>query len=113
MAGSRALPALNFTAGAAGNFDGGIGGQDLVLVSNNSANAVIVDSSGNIANVSLGSGVTGANDVVMTSDHHVLFASSFQRRRTQCCVNGGGSAFPPELGVVFGILVWTCVPTVC
>ncbi|HEY7855621.1 MAG TPA: glycosyl hydrolase, partial [Terriglobales bacterium] len=34
---------------------------------------------------------TGANDIVMSaSNHSVLYASSYQRRRTQCCVNGGG-----------------------
>jgi len=34
---------------------------------------------------------TGANDLVMAaSDHRVLYASTYQRRRTQCCVNGGG-----------------------
>ncbi|HET7617819.1 MAG TPA: hypothetical protein VFK20_04860 [Vicinamibacterales bacterium] len=34
---------------------------------------------------------TGANDLVMDpSDHNVLYASTYQRRRTACCVNGGG-----------------------
>ena len=35
---------------------------------------------------------TGANEVVIdpTSDHKILYASTYQRRRTQCCVNGGG-----------------------
>ncbi|MGH9392827.1 MAG: WD40/YVTN/BNR-like repeat-containing protein, partial [Terriglobales bacterium] len=34
---------------------------------------------------------TGANDLVMAAaDHRVLYASSFQRRRSQCCFNGGG-----------------------
>lgn len=34
---------------------------------------------------------TGANDLVMAAtNHRVLYASTFQRRRTQCCMNGGG-----------------------
>lgn len=34
---------------------------------------------------------TGANDLVVSaSNPRILYASSFQRRRTQCCVNGGG-----------------------
>ncbi len=34
---------------------------------------------------------TGANDLVMAhGDHMTLFASTYQRRRTQCCMNGGG-----------------------
>jgi hypothetical protein len=34
---------------------------------------------------------TGANDLVMAaSDHKVLYASLYQRERTQCCFNGGG-----------------------
>src|SRR5207253_1112469 len=34
---------------------------------------------------------TGANDLVMSfTDHRVLYASTYQRRRTQCCMNGGG-----------------------
>jgi photosystem II stability/assembly factor-like uncharacterized protein len=34
---------------------------------------------------------TGANDLVMAaSDPKVLYASTYQRRRTQCCMNGGG-----------------------
>ncbi|MEZ5320205.1 MAG: hypothetical protein R2752_22575 [Vicinamibacterales bacterium] len=34
---------------------------------------------------------TGANDLVMaTADPDVLYASTYQRRRTQCCMNGGG-----------------------
>jgi photosystem II stability/assembly factor-like uncharacterized protein len=34
---------------------------------------------------------TGANDLVMSaSDPRVLFASTYQRRRTACCMNGGG-----------------------
>jgi len=34
---------------------------------------------------------TGANDVVMSKgDPNVLFASLYQRRRTSCCMNGGG-----------------------
>jgi photosystem II stability/assembly factor-like uncharacterized protein len=34
---------------------------------------------------------TGANDLAMSpSDPNVLFASMYQRRRTTCCMNGGG-----------------------
>lgn len=34
---------------------------------------------------------TGANDIVMShSNPKLLFASTYQRRRTACCVNGGG-----------------------
>ena len=34
---------------------------------------------------------TGANDIVMSaSDHKILYASTYQRRRVQCCMNGGG-----------------------
>ena len=34
---------------------------------------------------------TGANDLVMSyTDPHTLYASTYQRRRTSCCVNGGG-----------------------
>jgi photosystem II stability/assembly factor-like uncharacterized protein len=34
---------------------------------------------------------TGANDLVMdATDHQVLYASTYQRRRTACCMNGGG-----------------------
>ena len=34
---------------------------------------------------------TGANDIVMSSkDPKVLYASLYQRRRTNCCMNGGG-----------------------
>jgi photosystem II stability/assembly factor-like uncharacterized protein len=34
---------------------------------------------------------TGANDLVMSStDPNILFASMYQRRRTACCMNGGG-----------------------
>ena len=34
---------------------------------------------------------TGANDLVMDStNNHVLYASTYQRRRTACCMNGGG-----------------------
>jgi len=34
---------------------------------------------------------TGANDLVMSfTDSRTLFASTYQRRRTSCCVNGGG-----------------------
>ena len=34
---------------------------------------------------------TGANDLVMShSDPKIMFASTYQRRRTTCCVNGGG-----------------------
>jgi len=34
---------------------------------------------------------TGANDLVMdATSNKVLFASTYQRRRTQCCMNGGG-----------------------
>ena len=34
---------------------------------------------------------TGANDLVMDpTDSKVLYASTYQRRRTACCMNGGG-----------------------
>src|SRR5829696_1065582 len=34
---------------------------------------------------------TGANDLVMdATNNKVLYASTYQRRRTQCCMNGGG-----------------------
>src|SRR6185437_1687629 len=34
---------------------------------------------------------TGANDLALAmTDPKVLYASTFQRRRTQCCMNGGG-----------------------
>ncbi|HEX5215435.1 MAG TPA: hypothetical protein VFV98_08210, partial [Vicinamibacterales bacterium] len=34
---------------------------------------------------------TGANDLVMAAtDANIMFASTYQRRRTQCCMNGGG-----------------------
>ncbi len=34
---------------------------------------------------------TGANDLVMDAiDNKVLYASTYQRRRTACCMNGGG-----------------------
>jgi hypothetical protein len=33
---------------------------------------------------------TGANDLVMTSDPRVLYASMYQRQRSQCCMNGAG-----------------------
>ena len=34
---------------------------------------------------------TGANDLVMApSDPKTIYASTYQRRRTSCCVNGGG-----------------------
>jgi photosystem II stability/assembly factor-like uncharacterized protein len=34
---------------------------------------------------------TGANDLVMdSSDNKILYASMYQRRRTACCMNGGG-----------------------
>jgi len=34
---------------------------------------------------------TGANDLVMDpTDNRVLYASTYQRRRTPCCMNGGG-----------------------
>jgi hypothetical protein len=33
---------------------------------------------------------TGANDLVMTSDRRVLYASMYQRQRSQCCMNGAG-----------------------
>ena len=34
---------------------------------------------------------TGANDLVMDPvDNRILFASTYQRRRTACCMNGGG-----------------------
>jgi len=38
-----------------------------------------------------GDGDTGANDVrISYSDPDVMFASMYQRRRTACCMNGGG-----------------------
>ena len=34
---------------------------------------------------------TGANDLVMdATNNQVLYATTYQRRRTQCCMNGGG-----------------------
>src|SRR5262249_16707157 len=34
---------------------------------------------------------TGANDLVMdATNNQILYASSYQRRRTPCCMNGGG-----------------------
>ncbi|MDQ6612616.1 MAG: hypothetical protein M3Y64_09290, partial [Gemmatimonadota bacterium] len=34
---------------------------------------------------------TGANDLAMSaSDPNIVFASTYQRRRTPCCMNGGG-----------------------
>ncbi len=34
---------------------------------------------------------TGGNDLVMShSDHRILYASMYQRQRSQCCMNGGG-----------------------
>src|SRR5688572_2383687 len=34
---------------------------------------------------------TGANDIVMAkTDPRILYASTYQRRRTTCCMNGGG-----------------------
>src|SRR5690606_610980 len=34
---------------------------------------------------------TGANDIVMSpTDSKVLFATTYQRRRSTCCFNGGG-----------------------
>jgi photosystem II stability/assembly factor-like uncharacterized protein len=34
---------------------------------------------------------TGANDLVIAgSDPNIMFATMYQRRRTQCCMNGGG-----------------------
>jgi photosystem II stability/assembly factor-like uncharacterized protein len=34
---------------------------------------------------------TGANDLVMAdTDHRIMYASTYQRRRVQCCMNGGG-----------------------
>jgi photosystem II stability/assembly factor-like uncharacterized protein len=34
---------------------------------------------------------TGANDLVMdATDNQILYATSYQRRRTACCMNGGG-----------------------
>ena len=42
-------------------------------------------------NVLKGDDDTGANDIVMSpADPKVLFASMYQRRRTNCCMNGGG-----------------------
>lgn len=39
---------------------------------------------------------TGANDLVIAgSDPNIMFATMYQRRRTQCCMNGGG----PSSGV--------------
>ena len=36
-------------------------------------------------------GSTGANDLVQShTDRNVLFASTYQRQRSQCCFNGGG-----------------------
>ena len=38
-----------------------------------------------------GDASTGANDIVQaTTDRNILFASSYQRQRSQCCFNGGG-----------------------
>lgn len=33
---------------------------------------------------------TGANDLVMSADPNILYATTYQRRRLQCCMNGGG-----------------------
>src|SRR6266850_1968960 len=34
---------------------------------------------------------TGANDLVMdATNNRILYASTYQRRRTECCMNGGG-----------------------
>ena len=34
---------------------------------------------------------TGANDLVMDpTNSQILYASTYQRRRTACCMNGGG-----------------------
>src|SRR5204862_6580704 len=34
---------------------------------------------------------TGANDLVMdATNNRILYASTYQRRRTACCMNGGG-----------------------
>ena len=34
---------------------------------------------------------TGANDLVMDpTNHQILYATTYQRRRTACCMNGGG-----------------------
>ena len=34
---------------------------------------------------------TGANDLVMdATNNQILYASTYQRRRTACCMNGGG-----------------------
>jgi photosystem II stability/assembly factor-like uncharacterized protein len=34
---------------------------------------------------------TGANDLVMdATDHQILYATTYQRRRSACCMNGGG-----------------------
>ncbi len=36
-------------------------------------------------------GETGANELVMSAtDPNIMFASTYQRRRTACCMNGGG-----------------------
>ena len=56
---------------------------------------------------------TGANDLVMDStDNKILYASMYQRRRTACCMNGGG----PGSGVwksTDGGDTWRSSPTVC
>ena len=42
-------------------------------------------------NVLKGDGDTGANDIVIArTDPDVMYASLYQRRRSQCCMNGGG-----------------------
>jgi hypothetical protein len=41
-------------------------------------------------NVLKGDDNTGANDLVMTSDRRVLYATLYQRQRSQCCMNGAG-----------------------
>jgi photosystem II stability/assembly factor-like uncharacterized protein len=42
-------------------------------------------------NVLKGDEDTGANDVVIShTDPHILYASLYQRRRSTCCMNGGG-----------------------
>src|SRR5262249_47054711 len=39
---------------------------------------------------------TGGNDLVMDpTNHQILYATTYQRRRTECCMNGGG----PESGI--------------
>ncbi len=49
------------------------------------------DGGGTWRRVLSGDDDTGANDIVMSArDSKVLFASMYQRRRSACCMNGGG-----------------------